>query len=106
MTPFELLTGVKMRIKEQLHLRELLEELFIEQFENELCELRNTAKENLLKIQEENRNQYNLRRRKPCKYKLNDLVAIKRTQIGPGNKLRDKFFLAKVRATRVLVRNT
>jgi len=34
---------------------------------------------------------YNLCRKEPTKYKLGDLVAIKRTQQGPGLKLRSKF---------------
>lgn len=58
---------------------------------NDRDELREKAKQQILKTQEENRRTYNLRRREPNKYKLNDIVAIKRTQMGPGRKLRAKF---------------
>ncbi|GBM26141.1 hypothetical protein AVEN_231532-1, partial [Araneus ventricosus] len=42
------------------------------------------------KVQEENRRQYNRRRRTAPIYKINDLVAIKRTQL-VGLKLKPKF---------------
>ena len=32
-----------------------------------------------------------MRRREPTKYKINDLVAIKRVQVGPGKKLCAKY---------------
>ncbi|EFN82012.1 hypothetical protein EAI_14405, partial [Harpegnathos saltator] len=53
--------------------------------------LRAKAKEQISKIQEENRCTYNLRRKKPLQYRLNDLVAIKRVQLEPGKKLRAKY---------------
>lgn len=53
--------------------------------------MRKNAKEQIFKIQSENRKSYNLRRRPPNKYKIGDLVAIKRTQYGPGLKLKRKY---------------
>lgn len=53
--------------------------------------LRQVAKRQILKVQSENRKTYNLRRHKPNKYKLGDLVAIKKTQLGPGTKMKAKF---------------
>lgn len=49
------------------------------------------AKEQISKIQAENCKTYNLRRRPPRKYAVGELVAIKRTQFGPGRKLRAKY---------------
>lgn len=49
------------------------------------------AKKNILKIQQENRRNYDKKRKKARKFKENDLVAIKRTQQGPGLKLAPKF---------------
>ncbi|KAG5317260.1 POL3 protein, partial [Pseudoatta argentina] len=62
MTPFELLTGDRDQLRKQ-------------------------AKEQIRKIQNENRKTYNLKRREPTKYKINDLVAITRVQVEPGKKL-------------------
>lgn len=90
-TPFEVLIGVKMRQKEDLKLRELLENEFRTIFQEDRDVLRTQAKEQLLKVQSENSKTYNLRRHKPTRYKVGDLVAIKRTQMGPGRKLRAKF---------------
>ncbi|GFS59731.1 transposon Ty3-I Gag-Pol polyprotein [Trichonephila clavipes] len=53
--------------------------------------LRQDAKKQIYKVQDENRRTYNLRRRQAHKYQLHDLVAIKRTQFGPGLKLKQKY---------------
>lgn len=44
------------------------------------------AKQNVHKIKQENRKQYNLRHKKSRNYNFGDLVFIKRTQQGPGLK--------------------
>ncbi|GBN35257.1 hypothetical protein AVEN_239441-1, partial [Araneus ventricosus] len=49
------------------------------------------AKANIYKVQEKNRCQCNRRRRTATIYKINDLVAFKRTQLGGGIKLKPKF---------------
>ena len=90
-SPLELLTGVKMRTKQDLLLKEVVEEMLIREFIKGRDELREKAKQQIIKTQEENRRTYNLRRREPNKYKLKDIVAIKRTQMGPGRKLRAKY---------------
>jgi len=89
-TPFELLTGTKMRLNNS-NITELLKKELQEQFEKERDTKRIQAKEQIIKVQEENNCTYNLRRKKPAKYKLGDLVAIKRVQLGPGRKLRAKY---------------
>lgn len=90
-TPFELMIGTKMRQKEDLHIIDMLNSATEEQFAKERDNLREEAKRNILKIQQENRKQYNLRRKPSTKYQLGQLVAIKRTQQGPGLKLKAKY---------------
>ena len=91
MTPFELLIGVRMHTKEDIQLAELLEEAIREDHVETRKEMRRVAKENILKIQAENRSTYNKKRKAAIQYKINDLVAIQRTQFGAGLKLHPKF---------------
>ncbi|KAK9694734.1 hypothetical protein QE152_g33329 [Popillia japonica] len=67
--------------------------------------LREEAKKQILVCQEENRKTYNLRRRPARKYSVNDVVAIKRTQQGPGLKLKPKY-LGPYEITRVKPKDT
>ncbi|GBN29382.1 hypothetical protein AVEN_78157-1 [Araneus ventricosus] len=69
-------------------LKEMVEAEFQANFEAQREELRKHAKQQIFKIQEENRKTYNLRRREPKSYRVGDLVAIKRTQFGPNLKLK------------------
>ncbi|GBO10219.1 hypothetical protein AVEN_268841-1 [Araneus ventricosus] len=80
-----------MRDKTDLKLRELIEEEIRSNFQESRENLRKDAKQQILKVQESNRKTYNLRRKPPNKYKINDIVAIKRTQHGPGLKFKSKF---------------
>lgn len=91
MTPFELLVGIKMKQKDDIIIKEALEEEFSLRFEKDRNLLRARAKNQILKVQNENRKTYNLRRREATKYKIGDLVAIKRVQMGPGKKLCAKY---------------
>ena len=99
-TPFELLTGVKMKTTSNLRVKEIIDEECLAQFQNDRDALRRQAKEQINRVQEENRRSYNLRRRPPNKYQLHELVAIKRTQSGPGLKLKSKY-LGPYRITKV-----
>ncbi|GBO45854.1 Pro-Pol polyprotein [Araneus ventricosus] len=90
-TPFELVTGVKMRNKAVLKIKEILDEEYMNSIIQEKETIREEAKVNIFKVQEENRRQYNRRRRTAPIYKINDLVAINRTQLGGGLKLKPKF---------------
>ncbi|GFU83203.1 hypothetical protein TNCV_3738141 [Trichonephila clavipes] len=85
-SPFELLIGIKMKNPEDVMIRNLLEEDSQEQLFQHRDNLRREAKQNILKIQEENRRTYN------HLYKKGDLVAIMRTQFGNKLKLRIKYF--------------
>lgn len=90
-TPFEVLLGVKMRQKEDLHILNLLEEELVEKFGNEREELRVEAMKNINRCQNEQRRYYNRKCKPARKYKENDVVAIERTQFAPGLKLKGKY---------------
>ncbi|GFS64429.1 transposon Tf2-9 polyprotein [Trichonephila clavipes] len=81
-----------MKQKEDLQIKHLLEDELSEQFINKRETLRNEAKENILRLQDENKKQYNKHRKPPYNYKPGDTVAIQRTQFGTGLKLRPKYF--------------
>ncbi|GBN35262.1 hypothetical protein AVEN_57051-1 [Araneus ventricosus] len=70
----------------------MVEAEFQANFEAPRKELRKHAKQQIFKIQEENRKTYNLRRREPKPETVRDLVAIKITQFGPHLKLKPKYF--------------
>ena len=81
-----------MSIKGTDRLKELIEQEFRSQFEAQIDDLRKNTKQQIFKVQQENRKTYNLRRKAAQQYKIGDLVAIKRTQFGPNFKLKVKFF--------------
>lgn len=90
MTPFELLTGIKMRDKSDDILK-LIEKENLVYFQDKRSELRDRAKQNIQKIQEENRKVYNRKRGEAIQYEIGDPVAIKRTQFVQGYKLHPKY---------------
>ncbi|GFW62313.1 transposon Ty3-I Gag-Pol polyprotein [Trichonephila clavipes] len=99
-TPFELLFGPKMKSCQDIEIFELLNDEITAQFQEQRDALRQDAKKQIYKVQDENRRTYNLRRRQAHKYQLHDLVAIKRTQFGPGLKLKQKY-LGPYKVTKV-----
>ncbi|GFV80225.1 transposon Tf2-9 polyprotein [Trichonephila clavipes] len=92
MTPFQHLTGVKMKTKQDLEILKLLEEEIVEIFTENREKIREEAKRNILKMQEENCRNFNKKRKKGSQYEIGDIVAIQRTQFGAGLKLKPKFF--------------
>ncbi|KZC04450.1 hypothetical protein WN55_04256 [Dufourea novaeangliae] len=90
-----------MRIKDDPHIRELLENEVIATYNERRDDLRQQAKENIAKIQVENKKQFNKRRKEGKTYQEGDFVAIKRTQFGTGLKFHSKF-LGPYRITKVL----
>lgn len=90
-SPFELMIGTRMRHRDDVRIRELVEQEFQAAFESDRDRLREDAKLQIMKVQEKNCKGYNLRRRASTIYKQGDLVAIKRTQFGPGRKLKGKY---------------
>ncbi|GBM81579.1 Pro-Pol polyprotein [Araneus ventricosus] len=103
-SPFELLIGVTMRNKEDLHLRDLLMEEMMEELQEQRDELRQDAKKNIQKIQAENKRTYDRKCRNAPSYQRGDLVVIQRTQFGTGLKLRPRF-LGPYRIVKVKPRN-
>lgn len=75
-----------MRVKEDLEVNRLLmqEERYI--FTSGREKLRQEAKLHILKVQKDNRRNFNKRSKTSTKHKLGDLVAIKRTQYGTAIK--------------------
>lgn len=99
-TPFQLMFGTKMRQVEDILLAEWLQDDVIDEFCNQREILRADAKRQILKVQSENKKNFNQRRKTPHTYNVDDIIAIKRTQFGPGLKLRGKF-LGPYRVTSV-----
>ncbi|XP_037292529.1 uncharacterized protein LOC119188784 [Manduca sexta] len=86
-----LLTGTKMRCKEDIQVMELLQQEIIESYDESRESLRQEAKQQIQKMQDENKKAYDKKRKPSSSYELDDLVAIKRTQFGPGQKVKPKF---------------
>lgn len=68
-----------------------LEEDFRNQFIDDREEDRERAKAQILRVQEENLNSFNKKRKPANSYRVGDLVAVKRTQFVNGNKFASKF---------------
>jgi len=90
-TPFKLLTGVDMRLAGCHELKDLMQEFAIKDLDEKREKFRQTARENIKKVQDENKKAFDLKRKQERVYQLNDLVAIKRTQYGVGLKLKGNF---------------
>ncbi|KAG5308159.1 TF28 protein, partial [Pseudoatta argentina] len=91
LSPFELLIGKKMRLKDDLELKQIIEDEMILLLQEKRETLREQAKIAIEKVQNENQRVYNRKRKRPNTYSIGDLVAIKRTQITPGSKLYPKY---------------
>jgi len=91
MTPFKLTFGVEMRHAEFVPLKEAIEQEYVNWYESQREEDRQKAKEQIAKAQEEQRKSFNKRRKEHEKYRIGDLVAIRRTQFLPMSKLAKKY---------------
>lgn len=89
--PMKLFVGIKMRLKEDAEILSLIDQENRDNFINNREDLRLKAKEQIMKIQEENRKTFNRKRKDSHKYCPGDIVAIKRTQFGVGMKLKPKY---------------
>ncbi|XP_028167747.1 uncharacterized protein LOC114361433 isoform X2 [Ostrinia furnacalis] len=94
------MVGINMRCKEDLEILDLLRQEEIDQYDEQREDIRMKAKQQILQVQEENRKTFNEKRKPSSQYKEGDLVAIKRTQYGPGLKLKPKY-LGPYRVTKV-----
>ncbi|GFX54930.1 retrovirus-related Pol polyprotein from transposon 297 [Trichonephila clavipes] len=77
-TPFELLFGTQINNKTDLRVQQLIDEQLQLEFNENSELLRKAAKTQILKVQNENKKSYNLRRKSPYLYSFKDLVAIKK----------------------------
>lgn len=80
-----------MRLRDNPEIREVIEEELEAIFRVDRDELREQARECIARTQEENKRNYDKRRKKAKQYREDDLVVIKRTQLGPGLKCAPKF---------------
>lgn len=99
-TPFELFLGTKMKRKEDLELYELLKQEERNGFIENRERLRINAKKQILDVQEENKRNFDKKRKPTNTYREGELVCIKRTQFGTGMKIKPKF-LGPYRITKV-----
>lgn len=91
-TPFQLMFGTSMKSNDLADIKRIIEEEVTNEFNEERNKLRTIAKEQILKIQEENRRTFNKRRKAAKNYDVDDLVAISKTQFSTGAKLKPKNF--------------
>ncbi|KMQ86624.1 blastopia polyprotein [Lasius niger] len=91
MTPFRVMLGVDPRIRDNPDIKELLQNELITLFSDDREELREQAQKSIEKIQRENKANYDKKRKEPSIYCEGDLVAIRRTQQGPGLKFAHKY---------------
>lgn len=90
-TPFKLMFGVQMQNPEDHRLAKIIEEAIREDFEIERINDRRQSKGQIQKIQEENRHNFNSKRKEAIVYAEGDLVAIRKTQFANGAKIQPQF---------------
>jgi len=90
-TPFKLLTGINMRIVDSSELKEQIRQTLFQELDEQRDQIRKEARENIQPLQEENRRTFDLKRKAEKVYKVNDLVAIRRTQYGVGLTQKGKY---------------
>ncbi|GFY57062.1 transposon Ty3-I Gag-Pol polyprotein [Trichonephila inaurata madagascariensis] len=100
MTQSELLFSTKMKYCQDIEIAQLLNDEITAQSQQQRDALRQDDKKQIYKVQEKNRRTYNIWRRQAHKYQLQNLIAIKRTQFGPGLKLKQKY-LGPYKVTKV-----
>lgn len=91
MTPFRLTFGVEMRHAGFFSIKEAIEKEYMELYGRQREDDRQVVKEQIAKIQAEQRKSFNKHRKKSTVYRIGDLVAIKRTQFLPMDKLARKY---------------
>lgn len=91
-SPFQVLFGVKMRdnpIDDSVI--KTIEDELIENFNDERNTIRQEAKQHIQEVQAEYKKTFDKKRKHDLGYKVNDLVAIKRTQFLAGRKLANEY---------------
>lgn len=89
-SPSKLFFGVQIRTTEDYQLQEIMDREAAELFNEDRDQLRERAREQILRIQQENARTYNSKRKPATIYSIGDHVAIRRTQFGTGLKLKPK----------------
>lgn len=84
--------GIKMRMKDDVEILELITQESIELHLEDRHKLRQIVKENIQRIQEKNRKTASKVTKPATVYKEGELVAIQRTQYGTGIKISPKFY--------------
>lgn len=100
-TPFELLVGKAMNLKDDPEFRAVIDKELIDTYIQDRDTIRKNAVKQISKIQQENRTSYNKKRKQANQYKIGNLVAIKRMQRGPGLKMHTQF-IGPYKVTKVL----
>jgi len=91
MTPFKLVFGVELKHLQMLPIKEAIEQEYAKHYDEQRNDVRQIAKDQILKVQLEQRKSFNKFRKEATRYRIGDLVAIKRTQFLPTSKLSRKF---------------
>ena len=90
-TPFHVMFGTEMKASGDEELRQVIAEEQRLMFGEQREEVRAAARRGIERIQRENQKSYNRRRRPARVYMPGELVFIKKTQFGVGQKLRAKY---------------
>ena len=90
-TPHEALVGVPLRAEDDADVVDILNQELINTFDGMREELRECVRENINKVQLQQKQQYDKKRKEAKVYQVGDIVAIKRTQYGTHMKLRNKY---------------
>lgn len=83
---------MKLRSAQNDELADLVKEARKQQFGEKSDEMRERAKQYILKAQKEKKRGFNKKRKEASKYQIGDIVTIRRTLTQPGLKLCIKFF--------------
>lgn len=87
----EVIFCTRMRYKRDQEIITLIEQEMIQEFQESRDKLKVMPKQNLLKMQEDNKKTYNRKCLIARKYKRSDLVFNERIQFGPKLKLKQKY---------------
>ena len=90
-TPHEVLTGVKMKIGQDVHMAKIIIEALITPLDEDRENQRKAVRKSITKAQTDQEQYYDESRKKPQKYKIGDIVPIRRTQFATTSKWNQKF---------------
>ena len=91
-TPFEVMFGMQIRSKSDDNLLQQLQEEIMVNFDKNRRKIREDVKQQIVKALQMYKKCYDKSRKADRKYKVGDLVAVKRTQFIEGYKLASEFY--------------